>query len=132
MKDELKRTEGDPIIKARVRSIQMQMARKRMMQAVPRADVVITNPTHLAVALKYDSATMTAPRVLAKGANRIAEKIKDLARENNIPVLESKELAQNLYAAVEIGQEIPSAFYHAVAEVLAYIYTLQGKRLGTA
>ena len=126
VKDELKRTEGDPLVKSRIRSIQMQMARKRMMQAVPQADVVITNPTDLAVALKYDSSVMEAPKLLAKGSGRIAKRIKELAEEHDIPIVENKELAQGLYSSVEIGQEIPPMLYQAVAEVLAYIYKLKG------
>jgi flagellar biosynthetic protein FlhB len=125
VKDEFKKSEGDPLIKSRIKSIQMEMARKRMMQAVPDADVVITNPTHLAVALKYDSLTMNAPKVLAKGPGKIAERIRETASEHNIPVLENKELARNLYAMVEVGQEIPQALYQAVAEILAYIYRLK-------
>jgi len=127
IKDEYKKTEGDPLIKSRIRSIQMLMARRRMMQAVPEADVVITNPTRLAVALKYDTTAMNAPKVLAKGAGKIAEKIRDLAAQNDIPVVEQKELAQNLYKLVEIGQEIPPMLYQAVAEILAYVYKLKGK-----
>jgi len=126
VKDELKRTEGDPLVKSRIRSIQMQMARKRMMQAVPEADVVITNPTDLAVALKYDNSVMEAPKLLAKGSGRIAKRIKELAEEHDIPIVENKELAQGLYSSVEIGQEIPPILYQAVAEVLAYIYKLKG------
>jgi len=126
VKDEFKRTEGDPLVKSRIRSIQMQMARKRMMQAVPEADVVITNPTDLAVALKYDSSVMGAPRLLAKGAGKIARKIKELAEEHDIPIVENKELAQSLYSLVEIGQDIPPILYQAVAEVLAYVYKLKG------
>jgi len=127
IKDEFKKSEGDPLVKSRIKSIQMEMARRRMMQAVPDADVVVTNPIHLAVALKYDSATMNAPQVIAKGAGKIAEKIRELAQENDIPVLEKKELAQSLYKLSEIGQEIPPLLYQAVAEVLAYIYKLKGK-----
>jgi flagellar biosynthetic protein FlhB len=126
VKDEYKRTEGDPLIKSRIKSIQMQMARKRMMQEVPQADVVITNPTELAVALQYDSSTMGAPKVLAKGAGKIAKRIRDLAKEHDIPLVENKELAQGLYSLVEVGQEIPPVLYQAVAEVLAYIYKLKG------
>ena len=126
IKDEHKRTEGDPLVKSRIRSIQMQMARKRMMQAVPQADVVITNPTRIAVALKYDSSTMTAPRLVAKGSRKIAEKIRKLAGQYNIPILENRELAQSLYSLVEIDEEIPPILYQAVAEVLAYIYKLNG------
>jgi flagellar biosynthetic protein FlhB len=125
VKDEFKKSEGDPLIKSRIRSIQMEMARKRMMQAVPDADVVITNPTHLAVALKYDSLTMNAPKVLAKGPGKIAERIREVASEHDIPIMENKELARNLYDAVEVGHEIPAALYQAVAEILAYIYRLK-------
>jgi flagellar biosynthetic protein FlhB len=127
VKDEFKRTEGDPLIKSRIKSIQMQMARRRMMQAVPQADVVITNPTDLAVALKYDSSSMGAPHLLAKGSGKIAEKIKELAAKYDIPILENRDLARSLYSLVEIGEEIPPALYQAVAEVLAYIYRLKGK-----
>jgi len=125
VKDEFKKSEGDPLIKSRIRSIQMEMARKRMMRDVPEADVVITNPTHLAIALKYDSSAMNAPKVIAKGSRKIAQKIKDVASEHGIPILENKELARNLYPLVEVGQEIPPAFYQTVAEVLAYIYRLK-------
>jgi flagellar biosynthetic protein FlhB len=126
IKDELKRTEGDPLVKSRIRSIQMEMARKRMMQELPRADVVITNPTDLAVALKYDNSVMEAPKLLAKGSARIAKRIKELAEKHDIPIVENKELAQSLYSLVEIGQKIPPILYQAVAEVLAYIYKLKG------
>jgi flagellar biosynthetic protein FlhB len=125
VKDELKTSEGDPLIKSRIKSIQMEMSRKRMMQDVPEADVVITNPTHFAVAVKYDSAVMGAPQLLAKGAGEVAQRIKALAQEHQIPVVENKELARNLFAAVDIGQEIPVELYQAVAEVLAYIYKLK-------
>lgn len=126
VKEEYKKSEGDPLIKSRIRSIQMEMARRRMMQAVPQADVIITNPTHLAVALKYDAAKMTAPQLTAKGAEKIAEKIREIARNHNIPVVENKELARSLYATVKIGREIPAALYRATAEVLAYVYKLRG------
>jgi flagellar biosynthetic protein FlhB len=126
IKDEHKKAEGDPLVKSRIKSIQMEMARKRMMQSVPEADVVITNPVRLAVAVKYDP-DMSAPKVLAKGAGEVAKKIRDLATEHDIPILEKKELAQSLYKLVEIGQEIPAVLYQAVAEVLAYIYKLKGK-----
>lgn len=126
IKDEHKKSEGDPLIKSRIKSIQMEMARKRMMQAVPEADVVITNPTHLAVALKYDSSAMNAPKVIAKGAGILAERIRNVANSHGIPIVEDKEIARNLYALVEIGQEVPSILYQAVAEVLAYIYGLRG------
>ena len=122
IKDEAKESEGDPMVKSRIRSIQMQMARSRMMQDVPKADVVITNPTHYAVALKYDDATMGAPRVLAKGKGEIAKKIKALAVEHDILIYENRELARNLYKMVELHQEVPPLLYQAVAEVLAYVY----------
>ena len=126
VKDEMKRTEGDPLIKSRIRSIQMEMARKRMMQDVPKADVVITNPTHLAVAIAYESG-MNAPKVLAKGAGEVAGKIREIARQNNVPVVENKPLARSLFRLVDIGREIPGDLYQAVAEVLAYIYNLKRK-----
>jgi len=125
VKDEFKKSEGDPLIKSRIKSIQMEMARKRMMQDVPEADVVITNPTHFAVALKYDSSTMNAPKVIAKGTRKIAEKIKDVASKHGVPILENKELARNLYSLVEVGQEIPPALYQTIAELLAYVYRLK-------
>ncbi len=127
VKEENKQVEGDPMVKSRIRSLQQQAARKRMMKDIPEADVVVTNPTHLALAIKYDSMTMTAPHVVAKGAGLIAERIKSIAMENSIPVVENKELAQNLYKLVDIGEEIPAQFFQAVAEVLAYVYGLKGK-----
>src|SRR5208283_4447452 len=116
VKEEHKEMEGDPRVKARIRSLQREMARKRMMQEVPKADVVITNPTHFAVALKYDSATMGAPAVVAKGANLIAEKIKEIAREHGVPVVEDKPLARSLYK-LELNREIPEVFYKALAAI---------------
>jgi len=127
VKEEHKQSEGDPQVKSRIRQLQTEAAKKRMMQEVPKADVVVTNPVHLAVAVKYDSSVMNAPKVLAKGAELVAEKIKSLAGENGIPVVENKELAQSLYKNVEIGEEVPSDFYQAIAEVLAYVYRLKGK-----
>lgn len=127
VKDEFKRTEGDPLVKSRIKRIQYEIAKRRMMQEVPKADVVVTNPVHLAIALQYDSAEMTAPNVLAKGAGETAERIKVLAREHDIPIVENKELAQNLYKMVEIGDEVPFILYQAVAEVLAYVYRLKNK-----
>lgn len=128
IKDEMKESEGDPMVKSRIRSIQMQMARNRMMQDVPDADVVITNPTHFAVALKYDDLSMGAPRVVAKGKGEIARKIKSLAAEHGVLMYENRELARNLYKMVEIGQEVPPLLYQAVAEVLAYVYKQKKKR----
>lgn len=127
VKEELKQSEGDPLIKSRIRRVQQEMARRRMMQEVPKADVIVTNPVHLALALRYDSGVMNAPLVVAKGAGALAEKIKALAKEHHIPIVEDKELARRLYEVVEIGREIPSAFYHAVAEVLTYVYKIKGK-----
>ena len=127
VREETKETEGDPMIRARIRSIQRAMARRRMMQDVKKADFVVTNPTHLAVALSYDKLKAGAPKVVAKGAGLIAEKIKETARRHGVPVLENKPLAQALYKAVEIGREIPTALYRAVAEILAYVYRLNGR-----
>lgn len=127
IKEEMKELEGDPIVKARIKSIQREMARKRMMQDVPKSDVVVTNPTHIAVALKYDRENSGAPVVVAKGAGHIAEKIKEIARKHGIPVVENKPIARNLFRYVEIGAEIPVTLYKAVAEILAYVYRLKGK-----
>jgi flagellar biosynthesis protein FlhB len=129
LKEEEKQTEGDPLIKARIRSIQRQMARKRMMAEVPKADVVITNPSHLAVALYYDKDSQGAPQVVAKGAGFVAERIKEIARKYHVPVLENKPLARVLFKTVEIGQLIPATLYQMVADVLAFVYRLQKKNL---
>ena len=111
----------------RIRSLQREAARRRMMDTVPEADVVITNPTHYAVALKYDLETMVAPKVVAKGQNLIAQKIKQIAREAGVPIVENKPLAQALFHAVEIDQDIPEDLYRAVAEILAYVFRLKGQ-----
>ncbi|MFZ5776204.1 MAG: flagellar biosynthesis protein FlhB [Thermodesulfobacteriota bacterium] len=132
IKDEAKQTEGDPHVKGRIRSIQMQMARQRMMSEVPKADVVITNPTRLAIALKYDALSMTAPKVLAKGAGLIAQRIREIAMEHGIPLVEDKPLAQALYKSVDINESIPENLFQAVAEVLAYVYNLKKNGLGKA
>jgi flagellar biosynthetic protein FlhB len=129
IKDELKQTEGDPQVRARLRQIRTERARRRMMAAVPDADVVITNPTHFAVALKYDPAAMTAPRVIAKGADLVAERIRDLARENDIPLVENPPLARALYSSVELEQEIPTEHYKAVAEIISYVFRLKGRAM---
>ncbi|MBT8370510.1 MAG: flagellar biosynthesis protein FlhB [Desulfobacterales bacterium] len=126
VRDEQKQTFGDPQVKARIRSVQLEMAKRRMMEAVPEADVVITNPTHLAIALKFDAEEMIAPRVLAKGAGYVAQRIREIAEENQIPIVEEKPLAQALYKMVELGEYIPAELYRAVAEVLAYVYRLKG------
>ena len=127
VKDEMRQAEGDPEVKKKIRSKQLEIARRRMMREVPKADVIITNPTHLAIALQYDRLTMPAPKVIAKGAGLIAERIKEIARENDIPIVENKPLAQTLYKIVELGDFIPENLYKAVAEVLAYVYRLKGK-----
>ncbi len=129
VKEEAKQTEGDPQLKSKIRNIQYQTAKKRMMKEIPKADVVITNPTHLALALKYDPISMKAPKVVAKGAGSIAERIKKMAAMHNIPVVENRKLAQNLYKVVDVGEEIPSDMYKAVAELLAYIFKLKGKSI---
>ncbi len=127
VKDEQKQLMGDPQIKAKIKSAQREMARRRMMAAVPEADVVITNPTRLAVALKFDADEMDAPMVVAKGAGEIAKKIREIAKEHSIPFVEEKPLARALFKTVEIDQYIPLELYRAVAEVLAYVYRLKGK-----
>ncbi|UCC43413.1 MAG: flagellar biosynthesis protein FlhB [Candidatus Zixiibacteriota bacterium] len=127
VRDELKDTEGNPQIKARVRQIQREMSRKRMMADVTTADVVITNPVHLAVALKYDLDLMSAPQVVAKGARLVAEKIKEIAREHDIPIVEDRPLARALYKVCEVGDVVPQKLYRAVAEILAYVYRLKKK-----
>ncbi len=127
IKDEMKRMDGDPHIKQRRRQIQMQRAVQRLKQDVPTADVIVTNPTHFAIAIKYDSGNMNAPKVVAKGADYLAMKIREIAAENRIPILERPPLARALYKSVEVGQEIPEEHYAAVAEILAYVYELSGK-----
>ncbi|HVN48872.1 MAG TPA: flagellar biosynthesis protein FlhB [Bacteroidota bacterium] len=128
VKEETKMQEGDPQIKGRVRSIQRQIAYKRMMQDVPKADVVVTNPTHFAVALKYDAPKMQAPTVVAKGADLVAQRIKAIAAEHNIPVVEDKMLARTLFKSVDVGEQIPEKLFQAVAQVLAYIYRMKNSR----
>ncbi|MCO7256084.1 flagellar biosynthesis protein FlhB [Dickeya oryzae] len=125
IRDEYKEHEGDPHIKNRIRQQQRAMAQRRMMSDVPKADVIVTNPTHYAVALKYDEKKMSAPRVLAKGADRIAQRIRELGTENRIPILEAPPLARALYRHTEIGQQIPTGLYAAVAEVLSWVYQLK-------
>ena len=127
VKDEYKNAEGNPQIKGQIRRKMQEVSRRRMMQALPEADVVITNPTHLAVALKYDKEAAEAPVVIAKGADFLAQKIKDTARENQIEIVENKPLARMLYHNVEIGDQIPPELYQVVAEILAYVYERQGK-----
>lgn len=126
IKDELRSMEGDPQIRRRRRQAQLQMAVGRLRQDVPTADVIVTNPTHLAVAIRYDAATMEAPKVIAKGADYLALRIRLIAQEYGIPIVEKKPLARSLYESVDVGQYVPERFYHAIAEILAYIYTLSG------
>ncbi|MBI3762799.1 MAG: flagellar biosynthesis protein FlhB [Chloroflexi bacterium] len=127
VKEDLKSSEGDPFLRGRIRQQQRRIARQRMLARVPKADVVITNPTHLAVALGYDRATMRAPRVLAKGAALVAQRIKDVARQHGVPIVEKPPVAQALYRAVEVDREIPPPLYVAIAEVLAFVYNLKAR-----
>lgn len=127
VKDEHKNAEGDPQIKAKIRQLQRKAALRRMMESVPRADVILTNPTHVAVAIEYKPEQMAAPQVVAKGANAVAERIKERARAFDIPILEHKPLAQALFRSVEIGAEVPVELYAAVSEVLIYVYQLTGR-----
>lgn len=128
LKEEFKQREGDPKVRARIRQRQREMARRRMMAAVPKADVVITNPLHLAIALQYDKAKMSAPVVVAKGAGYLAEKIKEIARKHSVEIVENKPLAQALYKMVDVGSQIPVELYRAVAEVLAYVYRRRAEK----
>jgi flagellar biosynthetic protein FlhB len=124
IKDEMKNMEGDPLIKSKIRQIQMEASRKRMMAEVPNADVVITNPTHYAVAIKYDAEKSHAPIVIAKGMDNIAQKIKKIARENHVHIVQNPPLARSLYNEVDVDKPIPEALFAAVAEVLAYVYKM--------
>jgi len=127
VKDEMKNMEGDPLIKSKIRQKQMEISRQRMMAEVPNADVIITNPTHYAVAIKYDSEHSRAPIVVAKGIDNMAQQIKKIARENNVHIVQNPPLARSLYAEVEIDKPIPEALFAAVAEVLAYVYKMNKK-----
>ena len=127
VKDEFKNSEGDPAVKGAQKRRMMEASRRRMMQQLPEADVVITNPTHFAVAIKYDADENDAPVVVAKGADYLAQKIKEIARENDVEIVENKPLARMLYTNVEVGELVPPELYKAVAEVLAYVYHLKGK-----
>lgn len=127
IKDEHKKTEGDPLIKSRIKQKQREVAMRRMMQEVPKADVVITNPTHFAVALKYDENKMDAPYVVAKGTDFIAQKIKQIAKEHDVITIENKPLARSLFDQAEIGEAIPEQFFQAVAEIIAYVYRVKQK-----
>ena len=127
VKDEYKRSEGDPHVKARILQRQRELARRRMMHDVPKADVVVTNPTHVAVALKYDPLKMSAPTVVAKGQRLLAERIKAIAEASGVPIVENVQIARPLYKLVEVGQRIPEELYQAVAEILAFVYRLSEK-----
>ncbi|MBF0163310.1 MAG: flagellar biosynthesis protein FlhB [Magnetococcales bacterium] len=128
VKDELKQMEGDPLVKSRIRQIQREMAQRRMMAEVPKADVVITNPTHVAVALLYQQGKMAAPKVIAKGRGHVAERIRDMARGHRVPIVENPPLARSLFKEVDLDRVIPHELFKAVAEVLAYVYGLRGMR----
>ncbi len=125
LKDEYRQSEGDPMVKGRLRQIRMERARRRMMAAVPQSDVVITNPSHFSVALKYVSGEMSAPRVVAKGADEVAFRIREIAKANDVPIVENPPLARGLFAAVDIDEEIPPEHYKAVAEVISYVMKLK-------
>jgi flagellar biosynthetic protein FlhB len=129
VKDEMRSMEGDPMMKQRRRQIAVQRAMQRLKKDVPKADVVVTNPTHYAIALKYDQAEMRAPKVVAKGVDFMAQRIRLLAAEAGVPIIERPPLARAIYRMVDVGQEIPEEFYAAVAEILAYVYELTGKHL---
>lgn len=127
IKDEYKKSEGDPLIKGKIRERQRRMAMQRMMQEVPKADVIITNPTHFAIALKYDATKMEAPKIIAKGMDHVALRIREIAKENGVVTMENKPLARALYERAEIGDVIPPDLFQAVAEVLAYVYKMKGR-----
>ena len=127
IKEEFKQSEGDPMIKQRLRQLRMERSRRRMLAAVPTADVVVTNPTHYAVALKYDPEKMGAPRLVAKGADHIAARIREVARENDVPLVENPPLARALHANVDLDQEVPAEHYRAVAEIISYVWKLRKK-----
>jgi flagellar biosynthesis protein FlhB len=125
IREEHKQSEGDPMVKGRLRQLRMERARRRMMAEVPKADVIVTNPTHYAVALKYDQATMAAPKLTAKGMDLVAQRIRDLAVEHNIPIVQNPPLARALYATVDLDREVPPDHYKAVAEIIGYIFKLR-------
>jgi flagellar biosynthetic protein FlhB len=131
VRDEYKQMEGDPKIKGRIRSIRNERSRRRMMSSVPKATVVITNPTHFAVALKYDS-TMSAPECLAKGADDIALKIREIAKQHNVPIVENPPLARALYASVDVDETIPTEHFKAVAQVIGFVMRLKDKKAWSA
>jgi len=128
VKEELKRHEGDPLVKQRRRKVAQQLMMQRLATDVPKADVVVTNPTHVSVALQYDSDTMHAPKLIAKGADLMALRIRQIASAHRVPVVERPPLARAIFSAVEVGQEIPQEYYAAVAEILAYVYRISGRK----
>ena len=128
LQDEFKQTEGDPVIKARLRSLRLERARRRMMAEVPKATVVVTNPTHVAVALRYDGEAMAAPKLVAKGLGTLAERIRTVARAHGVPIVQNPPLARALHAGVELGAEVPPAHYRAAAEVIGYVLRLRARR----
>ncbi len=130
VKDEMKQTEGDPDVKRRRLRMQQQVAMQRIGAAVPKADVIVTNPEHISIAIQYDQDRMGAPKVIAKGADYIALRIRQLARQHSVPIVERKPLARALYRSVPVGQEVPPEFYQAIAEILAYVYRLDGSMAG--
>ena len=136
LKEEMRRMEGDPLVRERRKRVARQLAMQKMQAAVPNADVVVTNPTSFAIAIKYDAETMTAPKVVAKGADLLAKRIREIAIENGVPIVERKPLARALYRTVNVGEEVPPSFYKAIAEILAYVYEISGKakkmKAGTA
>ncbi len=132
VKEEMKRMEGDPVIKRRRREVQLRLAAERIKAAVPNADVVVTNPTHYAVAIRYDAAAMAAPKVIAKGVDYMALRIREIAAAGGVCIVEKPDLARMLYTEVDVGREIPERFYRVVAEVLAYVYELSGRNMGPA
>jgi flagellar biosynthetic protein FlhB len=131
VKDEMRRMEGDPLMKQRRRQIAVQRAVQKLKKDVPKADVVVTNPTHYAIALKYEEGKMRAPRLVAKGADFMAQRIRELASEAGVPIVERPTLARAIYRMIDVGEEIPEQFYSAVAEILAYVYELN-RRAGRA
>jgi flagellar biosynthesis protein FlhB len=130
VKDEFKNTEGDPVIKGRLKQLRFQRARQRMMQNVPKADVIITNPTHYAVALQYDPFTMGAPKVVALGVDAVAARIREVAEAHKIPIVRNPPVARALYAACDVDDDVPAEQYRAVAEIISYVFKLKGKKLG--
>jgi flagellar biosynthetic protein FlhB len=129
LREEIKQQQGDPQVAARRKQIQRQMVLHRLSSTIPKADVIVTNPTHFAIALQYDHEKMAAPVVIAKGVDLLAKRIRELALRSGVPIIERKELARALYASVEIGQQVPAEQYAAVAEVVRYVYQLKGKKL---